>query len=102
MRGSVYVKFKRIAASIMGVIMLVAMLFPSLYVAVEADHECIGYDCPVCACIQQCRNTLNQIGAAVVSAYISAPLVVFLLLLPDFFGGVVQETLVSKKVRLNN
>ena len=58
---------KRIAAGIMGILMLFIVLFSAFYIAAEADHDCTGEDCPICACIQQCENTLHQIGDGIAS-----------------------------------
>ena len=94
---------KRIAAGIMVLLMLVAMLFSAFYIAAEADHECMGEDCPICACIQQCENTLHHFGDRLaVQVAIIVPVIFILisaiLLSVDF----AQETPISKKVRLNN
>ena len=93
-------KANKIAASIM---LLVIMLFSSFYIAVEADHDCTGEDCPICACIQQCENNLRGIGdgsAAQSSAVIPVLLILFISAL--FVAEFSQETLVSRKVRQNN
>ena len=83
--------------------MLVVVLFSAFYIVAETDHDCTGDDCPICACIQQCENILNQIGdGAAAQISVVAP-VVFLLLFVLFSArSITQETLVSKKVRLNN
>ncbi len=94
---------KRIAAGIMGLMMLIIVLFSAFFIAAEADHDCTGEDCPVCACIQQCENTLRGIGDGT-AAQLSAVVPVFFLL---FFAALFvaefsQETLITRKVRLNN
>lgn len=96
-------KANKIAAGIMGIMLLVIVLFSSFYIAVEADHHCTGEDCPICACIQQCENTLRGIGdgtAAQSSAVI--PVIFILFFSALFVAEFSQETLVSQKVRLNN
>lgn len=87
----------------MGLMMLFIVLFSSFFIAAEADHDCCGEDCPICACIYQCENTLHGIGD--VPAVRSAAVVpVFLI----FFAAAVvitavsHDTLVSRRVRLNN
>jgi len=97
------VKNKRIAAGIVAILMLFIMLFSASFIAIEADHDCKGEDCPICACIAQCENTLHQIGAgAAVQTAVIVP--VFFLLIPAFLFAYnfMQETPVSRKVRLNN
>ena len=51
----------------MGLMLLVFVLFSAFCIAAEADHDCCGEDCPICACIQMCENTLrgNKSGTAV-------------------------------------
>ena len=83
--------------------MLVIVLFSASFIAAEADHDCSGDDCPICACIQQCENTLRQIGSCAVgqSAVIIPAILFFISVL---FSACIyrQETPVSRKVRLNN
>ncbi len=93
----------RITACIMGLMMLVIMLFSAFYIAAEADHECSGEDCPICACIQQCENTLRSIGDGIsVSSSVIIPFLFVLLGAVLFVIAVSSDTLISRKVRLNN
>ena len=79
------------------------MLFSAPFIAIEADHDCTGEDCPICACIAQCENTLHQIGdGAAVQAAVIVPVFFMLILAFLFADNFTQETLVSRKVRLNN
>ena len=97
------VRQKRIAAGILGMLLLLIMLFSSFYLAVEADHDCSGEDCPVCACIQQCENTLHRIGAGTASlAGVVIPVVCMAVSMLLFTLAASEETPVSRKVRLNN
>lgn len=96
-------RHKRIMAGIMGILMLLIILFSAFYIAAEADHDCTGEDCPICACIHQCEKTLYQIsdGIAVQTAVIIP--FVFMLVIPVLFTVCIQhETLISKKIRLNS
>ncbi len=94
---------KRIAAGIMGTLMLFIMLFSAFYIVAEADHDCTGEDCPICDCIQQCENTLHQIGDGIASkAAVIIPIVFLLVSIFLFAALFPKETLVSRKVRLNN
>lgn len=96
-------KVLRITAGIMGVMMLFIVLFSAFYIAAEADHDCCGEDCPICACIHQCENILRGIGdgAAVQSAAV-APVILILFAAAFVIAAFSQDTLVSRKVRLNN
>ncbi len=96
-------KHRKIAAGILGMLMLFVMLFSAFYIVAEADHDCAGNDCPICVCIQQCENTLHQLsnGTALQAAVIIP--VLFLLVSAVFSAyAFLQETPVSRKVRLNN
>lgn len=39
------------------------MFFSALYVALEADHDCDGENCTICAQIGACEDLLRQPGA---------------------------------------
>ena len=94
---------KRIAAGILGFLMLFAVLFSVFYVSLEADHECCGEDCQICVTIRQCEDILRQTGSGVTVR--AAVALVFILLLIKSFSiasNVPVETLVTDKVRMNN
>ena len=94
---------KRISAGIMGILMLFIMLFSAFFIAAEADHDCTGEDCPICACIGQCENILHQIGSGIASCTAVIISIVFLFVSVNLFASIFpQETLVSRKVRMNN
>ena len=103
MRDSNGSRAKRITAGIIVLLLLVIVLFSSFYVAAEAHHDCTGEDCPVCACIRLCDNTLHQIGdggTALTACLI--PVIIILLYAAFIVTAVSHETPVSRKVRLNN
>ena len=43
---------RKIAAGIMGFMMLAFVLFSAFYIAAEAEHDCEGEGCPICVCIE--------------------------------------------------
>lgn len=103
MRNSSTSKVLRITAGIMGLMMLFIVLFSSFYIAAEADHDCCGEDCPICACIHQCENTLRCIGDGI--SVLSSGIILFLFVLLAaalFVTAAPSDTLISRKVRLNN
>ncbi len=60
MRGWSFPKcFKLIAAILCGLVVF-AVLFSAVFIAKEADHDCSGEDCPVCACLQMCEQFLQR------------------------------------------
>ena len=103
MRDSNISKVLRITAGIMGSMMLVIVLFSSFYIAAEADHDCIGEDCLICACIQQCEDTLRGManGTSSRPAFV-APVMLLFLAAAFVISSVSSNTLVSQKVRLDN
>jgi len=94
---------KHIAAGL-GLLVLLALLASALFVSLETHHHhCHEKDCPICMCLQQCRETLRQLGDGL-------PIVVSVLPALLLLTGIVitcervsfPDTLVSCKVRLNN
>ena len=102
-RGYEILRSKRIVVGIMGIMLLVVVLFSTFYIAHEAAHECTGDDCPICVCIAQCENILRQVGGGMVSRIaIALPAIFLFPLVCLYLFFTTQETLVSRKVRLNN
>ena len=93
----------RITALIMAVMMLVVMLVSSFFIAAHADHDCTGGDCPICACIQQCENTIRGIGGGITAeSAVIIPVLISLLIMSFGVPSFQWDTPVSAKVRLNN
>lgn len=59
---------RRLAAFAFAVLFLVTMITSFLVVAFEANHDCIGDDCSVCAIIEVCRNTVKVLGSTLAAA----------------------------------
>ncbi|OON87056.1 hypothetical protein BXO88_05690 [Oribacterium sp. C9] len=94
---------KRIAAGIMGFMMLFIVLFSASVIASESVHDCTGEECPICACINQCENTLRQVGGGIdLHTDSIAPFIFILLAAFPVTASLTAETLVSRKIRLNN
>ena len=103
MRGSGISGCKRAAAAILGVTMLVLLLLSAFCIAAEADHDCTGEDCQICACIRQCEQSLHRIiDGAMAQAVVIVPLLALLLAAFLFAFVLQQKTPVSGKVRLND
>ncbi len=103
MRSSYSSGGSKIAAGIMGLTMLLIILFSAFYLAAEADHECCGEDCAVCACIRQCADNLHGAGDRSVAEPAAAVTFILVLLAAALVvTSVSQDTLVSMKIRLNN
>ena len=96
-------RYTKTFAAITAIAMLLVILLAGIFIALEADHDCEGEDCPVCECMEQCQSTLNQLGSVSVTGM--AVLFPILLLIASgihFVRVVRRETPVSIKVQLNN
>ena len=102
MRDSKVSGIIRITAGVMGLMMLVIGLFSAFYIASETDHACCGEDCPVCACLRQCENILHGLGEGIAARSAAAPVRLIFLAAAFVTTAVFQDTLISRKVRLNN
>ncbi len=94
---------KRALARVLAVVMLAAVILSSCFIAVEADHNCRGENCRICAvintCLENLKNTVSGSGTAVLavgSVFFSA-LVVFSLFSRGYFS-----TPVELKVKISN
>lgn len=58
-------KKRRGVSLLLAAAVLAVMLASVFYLAAEADHDCTGQDCPVCAQIGACENTLKILAMAV-------------------------------------
>lgn len=67
-------KKKRIAALLLAVTVLLVMLYSALFIAAEADHDCVGENCPICYQINVCQNALKNLSLAVCAAVFAAAL----------------------------
>ena len=57
-------------AAVLAVLLALVMLFSAAYIALEADHDCCGEDCAVCALLRACEDLLRNLllTAALLSA----------------------------------
>ena len=47
-------KKKRIISLVVAAAVLFVMLYSALYIAAEANHDCVGENCPICYQINVC------------------------------------------------
>ncbi len=99
-------KKTRIFAGVLAFLTLGVILFSSFFIAFEAHHDCSGDDdCVICACMEECEKMLLQVRHGFRPVSFPAMAVFVLLLIVAAFRSVSyfpQETLVSKKIRLND
>ena len=102
MRDSKVCNAKRITAGVIGLMMLIIVLFSAFYIAAEANHRCADKNCSVCSCILMCETILHKTGGRAAFAAVIIP--VLYTLFSIFLSAPVflQETLIARKVRLNN
>ncbi len=95
-------QIRAIAAMLAGMIAVV-ILSSSLYIAAEADHDCRGEDCVICAQIAARENTLRELACAVIAAAAVAGLTyAFVDSVSYGTRPYTGNTLVSLKVKLSN
>ena len=51
-------------AAMLALLLAFVMLFSVLFLALEADHDCCGEDCAVCAQLQLCEDLLRNLFTA--------------------------------------
>ena len=92
------------SAEFCALLIVLFLLLSVLFLVKEANHNCTGADCPICAAMQQCEDSIRLLGtgqsASAVSirpdfTFIQIPWVAYLLFLS-------ASTLVSKQIRMNN
>lgn len=85
-------------------ILFIFVTFASLfYIVKEADHECTGEDCPICACVHQAQQMLKNLGTGTIvwsGAFFTIIYTSFVLF--RYVYIVLCTTLISQKVRLND
>ncbi len=90
-------------ASALALLLALVMLFSVLYVALEADHDCCGENCAVCARIRACENLFRNLLSA---AALLLAVRLFCSLICVFVNtecfSVFPNTLISLKVKLSD
>ena len=96
-------KIRRVLTVLLAAAVLFMMLSSVFYIAIEADHDCAGEDCPICYQISVCEYTLKSVGQAVLVLILAGFIGIFIISLPAFTKKLAYHTsLVSLKVKLSN
>ena len=96
-------KKKKVIAVFLTVALLFVMLYSALFIAAEADHDCVGENCPICYQINVCQNTLKNLSFAVSAAVLAAAFTYTLCRGISVCTDYAQSyTLVSLKVKLSD
>lgn len=74
-----------------------------LYISNEADHSCIGENCPICEYISYCENILISVSTVLIIAVIIAFMVLLRIICPKLCSTTLQfSNPVYLKVKLLN
>ena len=96
-------KKKRIISLIVAVAVFFVMLYSALYIAAEANHDCVGENCPICYQISVCENTLKNLSLAVCAVAFAAAFTYTLCRSISACADVTPSyTLISLKVKLTD
>ncbi|MCR4615738.1 MAG: hypothetical protein K5756_06270 [Clostridiales bacterium] len=95
-------KAKRLSAVILTAFIIAAMMTPLFVMAHEADHDCIGENCPVCAVISACQNTIKALGSALVALAAAFACCLILFAICFTYNISYNKTPISLKVKLLN
>lgn len=96
-------KKQKIIALMICCVIALLMLFSSLYVIAEADHNCPGDNCAVCINIHRCEEMLKLISFALTSGSISVAVLRFSATSDSITKlYLFKPTPVDRKVRMNN
>lgn len=94
---------ERFTAVFLSVLLLVTVVLATFYIAEESDHHCSGDDCPICLCLHQCENIVQTLyGGDTPSPAAGAAAVFFAVLSLIFSYFAAADTLIVRKVRMNN
>ncbi|MBP5609297.1 MAG: hypothetical protein J6X66_13655 [Lachnospiraceae bacterium] len=95
-------KYKNIIL-VLGLLVLISMLFSVCLACAEKHHHCMGEDCPICACINQCRESLRDLTDGIVPFVLVFTAAAAVYGLNRFPASVcIGDTPVDLRVRLND
>lgn len=98
-----WIKHKKTIAKLVCILFIAAIFLSMIYIVKEANHDCIGDHCPICAHIQIAERTIGELGTAVILlAHVGAAVAILAVIIFHFTGETVPLTLVAQNVRMNN
>ncbi len=100
-------EYRRHEKQISGAKLLIALILflfmlSSCYSVMEADHDCSGFACPVCAMMRRCEDHLRSLGTALIGTILVVAAYSLRLIQLAVHPYLCKETLISKKIRMNN
>lgn len=93
---------RRLAAWILAATIILSLILSFSFEIKEANHDCQGESCPICAMIQQFEDNFRSAGPAVPDTSDAIAVCSIALTLCTITVFVVSDTLISRKVRLND
>lgn len=94
-------KIKRhIAAVLTAAVVVAAVITSMIAVAHGSEHHCTGDDCPVCALVAVCENTLKTLSGVPASFFAAVPVCFAVVFIAAFCASSDNVTPVSLKVKL--
>lgn len=98
-----YNKSKKIIAYIITFMIISFLLFSSLFIIKNVNHDCVGDDCPICHFIHDIEHVLKNLDSGKAVWSFSLFKILFYFNLITFISySVLKRTLILEKVRLNN
>lgn len=96
-------KASKILAAVLCVCIAAFLVLSFAYEIKEANHDCIGHDCPICAHIQSIENSRRQLSLAVVAFGASLALLMHAITIAfSYVAHFCACSPVQLKVKLNN
>lgn len=96
-------KRNRLIAPALALMVVLVILFSVWFVIVEADHDCIGEDCPICYQINICETNLRSVGFVAIAVIFAVFIGSFDIFMPALTKeSAFNTSLVSLKVKLSN
>lgn len=95
---------RKCIAMLCAAVVVLSMFLSVFYIAQEADHDCIGPGCPICAAIERCENAARLFGSGT-PENIGAPNIFFqpapeaLIICSPLL---VLSTLITQRVRMDD
>lgn len=98
-----YSKLQRVTALSLLVFFIAFLLISEAFIITNAEHECLGKNCPICNLLHQIQNTIKQIGIAIaIALFTITSLFIFCTILKKLFlNAIVLQKPVDAKVRIN-
>lgn len=99
-----YTRKQKMAAWIACAAFVLITLCSLLFIVKEADHDCTGKDCPVCAQISEAEHILKKLGSGEPSVNAAVIVLIFCFAAIPAADSldVPITTLVMQKVRMND